>query len=326
MSALVNTLDHDPPGSPAAAAPPRYDTAPPADADDTAPEGGLPEDADEPDEGKRDTDDVGTMRMTAGFAAVGGVVLAAIGFTGSYNTLRELARSKGFGDFSYAFPVGIDCGILVLLALDLYMMRKRMPLPMLRWTAHALTAATVAFNAAAPPGPVSADPLAAAMHGVIPLLFIAAVEAARHYVGRMSELLAGVTPLGSVPLARWFLAPLSTPRLARRMRLYNLPYTVVAAQHQQLKIYREQLRQRYGQAWKSLATPNEMLPFKMARFGFSVEQALGCRCWRRPSSAGARPTPRFSVPRRRFRRSARSFRSGPRRFKPRSTRSARKAS
>ncbi|PZT73041.1 DUF2637 domain-containing protein [Streptomyces sp. AC1-42W] len=218
-----------------------------------------------------------TMRLIAVFAGVGGLVLAAIGFTGSYTTLKNLAESKDFGLFSYAFPIGIDAGILVLLALDLYMMRKRMPLPILRWAAHGLTAATVAFNAAAPKGPWTADPLAASMHGVIPVLFIIAVEAARHYIGRMADLLAGEAPLGSVPLTRWILSPLTTPRLARRMRLYNLPYKEVAAQFQQLRIYREGLRQKYDddeRGWRKAATANEMLPFKLAPFGFSVERAL----------------------------------------------------
>ncbi|MFE3770849.1 DUF2637 domain-containing protein [Streptomyces sp. NPDC059122] len=230
-----------------------------------------------PEAGPEPDGDPRTMRLLAVVAGVGGLVLAGIGFTGSYNTLRHLAESKGFGTFSYAFPIGIDAGILVLLALDLYMMRKRMPWPILRWTAHGLTVATVAFNASAA-GPVMDDPLAASMHGVIPVLFVIAVEAARHYIGRMADLLAGETPLGSVPLTRWVLAPLSTPRLARRMRLYNLPYKEVAAQHQQLRIYREGLRQKYEsdpRSWRKAATPNELLPFKLAPFGFSVERALG---------------------------------------------------
>ncbi|MCZ4101020.1 DUF2637 domain-containing protein [Streptomyces sp. H39-C1] len=234
---------------------------------DTAPEAGPTPDG-----------DPRTMRLIAVFAGVGGLVLAGIGFTGSYNTLRHLAESKDFGTFSYVFPIGIDAGILVLLALDLFMMRKRMPMPILRWAAHGLTAATVAFNAAAPKGPWTDDPLASSMHGVIPVLFIVAVEAARHYIGRMADLLAGATPLGSVPLTRWILSPVVTPRLARRMRLYNLPYKVVAAQHQQLRIYREGLRQKYDDnetSWRKAASANEMLPFKLAPFGFSVERALG---------------------------------------------------
>ncbi|WP_445520964.1 DUF2637 domain-containing protein [Streptomyces sp. NEAU-174] len=260
------------------------------DGDDDSRSWGVPGPADHPDHGEDQEperhdvpeqaskpDNPRTMRLLAVIAGVGGLVLAGIGFTGSYNTLRHLAEGKGFGTFSYAFPIGIDAGILVLLALDLYMTRKRMPLPVLRWAAHGLTAATVAFNAAAPTGPVSADPLAASMHGVIPVLFIMAVEAARHYIGRMADLLAGATPLGSVPLTRWILAPLSTPRLARRMRLYNLSYKEVAAQHQQLRIYREGLRQKYESApesWRKAATPDELLPFKLAPFGFDVESAL----------------------------------------------------
>ncbi|MER6113202.1 DUF2637 domain-containing protein [Streptomyces hirsutus] len=237
-----------------------------------------PEQDDAPEAGTEPDDDPRAMRLLAFIAGVGGLVLAGIGFTGSYGTLRNLAEDKGFGLFSYAFPIGIDAGILVLLALDLYMMRKRMPLPILRWAAHGLTAATVAFNAAAPKGPWTADPLAASMHGVIPVLFIIAVEAARHYIGRMADLLAGEAPLGSVPLTRWVLAPLTTPRLARRMRLYNLPYKEVAAQFQQLRIYREGLQQKYDddeRDWRKAATANELLPFKLASFGFSVERALG---------------------------------------------------
>ncbi len=231
-------------------------------------------DTDDHDQDQEEADDPRTLKALAVIAAVGGTVLAGIGFTGSYNTLRHLAEVKHFGLFSYAFPVGIDAGILVLLALDLYMLSKRMPKPMLRWMAHLLTAATVAFNAAAS-GPVLADPLAASMHGVIPCLFIAAVEAARHYIGRRADLLAGATPLGTVPISRWILAPVATPRLARRMRLYNLPYAEAAAQDQQLRIYREGLKQKYGKAsWRTAATPDELLPFKLARFGFSVERSL----------------------------------------------------
>ncbi|MFF1498091.1 DUF2637 domain-containing protein [Streptomyces sp. NPDC058304] len=265
------------------------------DGDDDPPSGDVPRPADHTDPDLNDDQesqqpdtvpeaspeqdgDPRTMRLLAVIAGVGGVVLAGIGFTGSYDTLRHLAEGKGFGLFSYAFPIGIDAGILVLLALDLYMMRKRMPMSILRWAAHGLTAATVAFNAAAPKGPWTDDPLAASMHGVIPVLFIVAVEAARHYIGRMADLLAGATPLGSVPLTRWVLSPLVTPRLARRMRLYNLPYKEVAAQHQQLRIYREGLRQKYEnheESWRKAATANEMLPFKLAPFGFSVERSLG---------------------------------------------------
>ncbi|MGW1044056.1 DUF2637 domain-containing protein, partial [Streptomyces sp. NPDC002547] len=49
----------------------------------------------------------------------GAVIIAGIGFAGSYQAVRELAIRKGFGNFAYVFPIGIDAGICVLLALDL---------------------------------------------------------------------------------------------------------------------------------------------------------------------------------------------------------------
>lgn len=214
-----------------------------------------------------------TMKALAIVAGTGGAMLAAIGFTGSYNTLRHLAEAKGFGTFSYAFPIGIDCGILVLLAMDLYLTRKRASLPLLRWMAHGLTAATVVFNAAAPG---KADPLSAAMHGIIPVLFIAAVEAARHYIGRMARLLAGQQEYGSPPLIRWLLAPIPTWRIWRRMRLWSLPsYEDVVARQKDVTIYRQMLKKRFGRLkWRFKTPADELLPIKMARFGLSVDEAL----------------------------------------------------
>ncbi|CAO0828297.1 hypothetical protein SMICM17S_11742 [Streptomyces microflavus] len=60
-----------------------------------------------------------THRVLIGIVVAGAVVIAAIGFAGSYAAVRELAEAKGFGQFSLVFPIGIDAGICVLLALDL---------------------------------------------------------------------------------------------------------------------------------------------------------------------------------------------------------------
>jgi hypothetical protein len=226
---------------------------------------------------QQETHDPAVIILLAVLTSVGGAILAGIGFSGSYTTLRNLALHKGFGTFSYAFPVGVDVGILVLLAMEIFLLHKRIRLPFLRWIAHCLTVATILFNAAAAPGPITRDPLAAAMHGVIPVLFIATTEAARHYIGRMANILAGQEDRGSVPLSRWILAPISTPRIFRRMIMFNLAYDDVVAQDQELRIYRESLRQRYGggfRGWRSKASADEMLPFKMGRYGYSVDQAL----------------------------------------------------
>lgn len=56
-------------------------------------------------------------RVLIGVVVAGALIIAGIGFAGSYAAVRELAEKKGFGDFSLVFPIGIDAGICVLLAL-----------------------------------------------------------------------------------------------------------------------------------------------------------------------------------------------------------------
>ncbi|MFJ5120983.1 DUF2637 domain-containing protein [Kitasatospora sp. NPDC088548] len=227
----------------------------------------------QPDGGQQEKEGDGFLTALAAGAVVMGGVVAGIGFAGSYGTLRKLALDKGFGDFSYAFPIGIDAGIIALQAIDLYLVHKRVKFPLLRWIALGLTLATIAFNAAAS-GPILKDPLAAAMHGIIPILYIAAVEAARHYIGRRSQLLHGAADLGAPPLSRWLLSPFKTAGHSRRMVLWNKPYAVVVTMAHDLAVYEERLRQKHGKDWKTKATPDELLPFKMANAGYSVDRAL----------------------------------------------------
>ena len=66
--------------------------------------------------------------------------------------MRDLAERKGFGDFAPFFPIGIDAGIVVLLALDLLLTWIRIPFPLLRQTAWLLTAPP-SPSTAPPPGP-----------------------------------------------------------------------------------------------------------------------------------------------------------------------------
>jgi len=74
-------------------------------------------------------------RMLKAVVVAGAVVIAAIGFAGSYAAVRELAERKGFGDFAPFFPIGVNAGIVVMLALDLLLTWIRIPFPLLRQTA-----------------------------------------------------------------------------------------------------------------------------------------------------------------------------------------------
>ncbi|MFF7339380.1 DUF2637 domain-containing protein [Streptomyces sp. NPDC008163] len=204
-----------------------------------------------------------THRVLIGLVVAGAVLIAAIGFAGSYAAVRELALSKGFGDFSLVFPIGIDAGICVLLALDLLLTWLRIPFPLLRQTAWLLTAATIAFNGAA----AWPDPLGVGMHAVIPVLFVVAVEAARHAVGRIADITADKHMEG-VRLTRWLLSPVPTFRLWRRMKLWELrSYEQVIKLEQDRLIYQARLQARYGRAWRRRAPVESLMPLRLAKYG-----------------------------------------------------------
>ncbi|MFF2655232.1 DUF2637 domain-containing protein [Streptomyces sp. NPDC058045] len=209
-----------------------------------------------------------THRILIGLVVTGAVVIAGIGFAGSYAAVRELALKKGFGTFSYVFPIGIDAGICVLLSLDLLLTWIRIPFPLLRQAAWLLTAATIAFNGAA----AWPDPLGVGMHAVIPVLFVVAVEAARHAIGRIADITAD-RHMEGVRLTRWLLSPVPTFLLWRRMKLWELrSYDQVIKLEQERLVYRARLRSRYGRAWRRKAPVESLMPLRLARYGVPLAQ------------------------------------------------------
>ena len=222
-----------------------------------------------------------THRILIGVVVAGAVVIAGIGFAGSYAAVRELAEKKGFGSFSAVFPIGIDAGICVLLALDLLLTWIRIPFPLLRQTAWLLTAATIAFNGAA----AWPDPLGVGMHAVIPVLFVVAVEAARHAVGRIADITADKHMEG-VRLTRWLLSPVPTFKLWRRMKLWELrSYEQVIKLEQDRLIYQARLQARFGRSWRRKAPVESLMPLRLARFGVPLAETAPAGL----AAAGAEP-------------------------------------
>ncbi|MFJ9246249.1 DUF2637 domain-containing protein [Streptomyces sp. NPDC101776] len=207
-------------------------------------------------------------RVLIGVVVSGAVVIAGIGFAGSYAAVRELALKKGFGNFAYVFPIGIDAGICVLLALDLLLTWIRIPFPLLRQTAWLLTVATIAFNGAA----AWPDPLGVGMHAVIPILFVVSVEAARHAIGRIADITADKHMEG-VRLTRWLLSPIPTFLLWRRMKLWELrSYEQVIKLEQDRLVYQARLHSRFGRAWRRKAPVESIMPLRLARYGVPLAQ------------------------------------------------------
>ncbi|MFF5530549.1 DUF2637 domain-containing protein [Streptomyces misionensis] len=207
-------------------------------------------------------------RILIGVVVGGALIIAGIGFAGSYAAVRELAWKKGFGNFAYVFPVGIDAGICVLLSLDLLLTWIRIPFPLLRQTAWLLTAATIAFNGAA----AWPDPLGVGMHAVIPVLFVVSVEAARHAVGRIADITADKHMEG-VRITRWLLSPVPTFLLWRRMKLWELrSYDQVIKLEQERLVYQARLRSRFGRAWRRKAPVESLMPLRLARYGVPLAE------------------------------------------------------
>ncbi|BDM73779.1 membrane protein [Streptomyces nigrescens] len=232
-----------------------------------------------------------THRILIGVVIAGAAVIAGIGFAGSYAAVRELAIKKGFGNFSYVFPIGIDAGICVLLALDLLLTWIRIPFPLLRQTAWLLTAATIAFNGAA----AWPDPLGVGMHAVIPVLFVVAVEAARHAIGRIADITADKHMEG-VRLTRWLLAPVPTFLLWRRMKLWELrSYDAVIKLEQERLVYQARLRSRFGRSWRRKAPVESLMPLRLARYGVPLAQTAPAGLAAAGIEPQLLPAPRQSV-------------------------------
>ncbi|MFK0112510.1 DUF2637 domain-containing protein [Streptomyces sp. NPDC091217] len=262
-------------GMPPSAAPDTPVSPPPVHASDTPEQvSGAARGVSRPD--KRKTIKPKRDRFVAAlpyFAAIFGTLVGGIGFATSYHTLAAQALSWGFGeDLSRWFPIGVDASILAFLALDLYLILKGIPWPVLRMAAHGMTCATIWFNASAQ-GEMSADPVKSASHGVMPILFVIGVEAARRLFIQKAQLEAG-TATDRIPLHRWILSPVATPRFYRRMRLYGVTSYPEMIRRQQDLIAYEQWLKRKHKGDLSKASEDERLPMKMAAYGYTVAQAL----------------------------------------------------
>ncbi|QHC33902.1 DUF2637 domain-containing protein [Streptomyces sp. HF10] len=222
----------------------------------------------------------GGLMAAAVVVATAATVLAVIGFTGSYRSVRQLALDWGWGWFAYVFPVGIDVGIIGLIAADLFLCAIRTPAPILRWFAWVLTVATVVFNASSG-WPANGDAgwmdyVEAAAHATMPGLVVVITEALRRAIARRARIADGrqYEPLG---MARWFLAPISTFGVWRRMRLWEV-YTRSAAldlERDRLTL-RDELREKYGRGWKwkRQARPFELRAMRDAGRGLSIPAHL----------------------------------------------------
>lgn len=134
-------------------------------------------------------------------------LVAAIGFSVSFQTVAHLAYEHGLPGWPPLYPVGIDIGILALLAEALYLIRDRRSDFIPRALAWVLSGFTVYVNAH---GAARGDWVGAALHVAMPALWVVFLELVRHR--RIAAQHADAIPFG-----RWAASPWPTLRLKMRM-------------------------------------------------------------------------------------------------------------
>ncbi|WP_097865711.1 DUF2637 domain-containing protein [Streptomyces sp. rh34] len=221
----------------------------------------------------------GLQKLAIGGIVAAALILAGIGLYLSFAHVASFAHKElrfGSLDKGQLFAVGVDVGIMVMIAVDLLMAWLKRPITWVRYPVWLLTSATVVLNAAsATPKDKQwelLDYVAAFAHGVVPVLFIMIVEVGRDAIDRI------VRPdregRDAIPLIRWVLAPVATPRIYRRMRLWGVSsYPEMVRREQDLLAYEQWLKRKYN-GDLSKATDDERLPMKMAPYGYTVSEAL----------------------------------------------------
>ncbi len=221
----------------------------------------------------------GMQKLAVGGIVAFALVLAGIGLYLSFAHVAQFAHEElrfGSLDKGRLFAVGVDVGIMVMIAVDLLMAWLKRPITWIRYPVWLLTSATVVLNAASA-APKDRpwellDYVAAFAHGVVPILFIMIVEVGRDAIDRIVR--PGREGHDAIPLIRWILAPVATPRIYRRMRLWGVAsYKEMVRREQDLLAYEQWLKRKYD-GDLSQATDDERLPMKMAPYGYTVSEAL----------------------------------------------------
>ncbi|MFF6976248.1 DUF2637 domain-containing protein [Streptomyces sp. NPDC008343] len=180
----------------------------------------------------------------AGLGALAAAGVGALGLISSFDAVSAAAARWGFGE-PWMLPVGIDVAIPVFTVANLLLIRMDMALAWVRFVPWVLTLVTCGLNVAA-----GHDVWAKVAHGTMPLLWVVFSEIGAHiYAVRIGA--ATGRRMEKIRFSRWFLAPLSTFALWRRMTLWEVTsYRRALACERERLLARADLHERYGWKWR----------------------------------------------------------------------------
>jgi len=178
----------------------------------------------------------GVVRENPLLAAVAG-----IGFSVSFQTIAKLAHTHGLPGPGVLYPIGIDVGILALIAEGLHLIREGRSDFIPRALAWVLTGFTIYVNVQ---GSRPGDGVGEALHAVMPALWVICLELVRHrrVTGTRSD---------GIPSGRWVAAPWPTLTLWVRMRRDGITSYPLALELEQARLFARDLIR---------ATPEEYRP------------------------------------------------------------------
>ena len=192
-----------------------------------------------------------------GAAVAAGVGVGGLGLASSFDALSAAGARWGFSH-PWMVPVGIDVSVPVFGLANLLLIRMDMRLAWVRFVPWALTLVTCWLNIAA-----GHSASAKVAHGTMPLLWVVLSEVAAHvYAVRVGA--ATGRRMERIRRSRWFLAPVSTFALWRRMVLWEVTsYPTALARERERQLARADLRETYGRAWRRKAPRRERMLLKL---------------------------------------------------------------
>ncbi|MFE2181331.1 DUF2637 domain-containing protein [Streptomyces sp. NPDC059455] len=207
-------------------------------------------------------------RWGAGLTAIGGAAVGGLGFYASFDAVSAAAASWDF-DEPWVLPTAIDSAIPMFTGANLFLIRMGMPLAWVRLVPWFLSLITCALNVAA------GHSLGAKVaHGATSLLWVGVSEIAAHiYAVRIGAVTGRRRRMDTIRWARWYLSPLPTFLLWRRMKLWELSsYDEVLELEQERLVYRAQLQSRFGRMWRRKAPVESLLPLQLVRAGIPLAE------------------------------------------------------
>lgn len=185
------------------------------------------------------------------------LAVGTIGLLASYQSVTAAATRWGF-ETPQLLPIAIDLAIPGFTIANLLLIRMDMELAWVRAVPWTLTATTVYLNIQA------GHSLAARIgHGALPLVWVVCSEIAGH-VYRVIIGAATGKRMERIRRSRWFLAPISTGSLWRRMVLWDeTSYTTALHRERDRLLARAGLRETYGKRWRSKSPLRDRVLLKL---------------------------------------------------------------